>query len=366
MPHRGRPTFTMYRLLSFAACAGVLLAAQSLSAQTAPGVSTLPVTQPTSVANPNSLPAPIAAMSTGGNQFQHHRARVNYANGLLDVRADNSSLNQILRDISRQTGMTIVGGVADQRVFGNYGPAPPATVLQTLLDGTNTNMLLKETATGGPAELILTPQTGGVTPPGPNSASYDATENEPELALPGAAASSQGIRQPQPASTVALPPGVSTGPAVTLPIRTATTAGSTAASTTPTNTSPPVMPQPANNVYGSPNNVSPTASTLPVVHSVPMDSLPTPSTAEPPRGIVSAPNPPPSYSTTAGFTSQTPQSSNPSNPPPGNTGTAPAGGSAKTPQQIYEELEQLQKQKQSSQPQSNQQPPAGSTPSQPQ
>jgi hypothetical protein len=295
-------------------------------------------------------------MPSGGNGLRHHKARVSYVDGLMDVRADNSSLNQILRDISRETGMSIVGGVADQRVFGNYGPAAPATVLQTLLDGTNTNMLLKETANGGPAELILTPRTGGVTPPGPNSASYDATESEPVLATHA----TPGARSAQP--TAGVPSGVSAaGPAAAR------------AATTPTNTAPPVMPQPGNNVYGSPNNVSPTASTLPVVHSVPTDSLSTPSTAEPAQGIVSAPNPPPAYSTTAGFTSQTPQSGNPGNPPPGNTGTAPAASAAKTPQQIYEELEQLQKQQQSNQqpqpnqpPPSNQQPPQGSTPSQPQ
>lgn len=239
------------------------------------------------------------------------------------MRADNSSLNQILRDISRQTGMKIVGGVADQRVFGVYGPAPAATVLQTLLDGTNTNLLLRETADHAPEELVLSPRTGGIAPPPPGSPTYDATESEPELPLPGAAS-------PASATSAA-------------PIRSAP--GSAASPGSPT--TPPSMPQPANNVLGSPNNVSPTASTVPVTNSVPVNSLPTPSTAPPVNGIVDAPNPPPAGSTTAGFTSQTPNT-NPNTAPPA---TTPAAGTqtnqaspngVKTPQQIYQELLQMQ------------------------
>jgi hypothetical protein len=261
---------------------------------------------------------------------QHHRARVSYTDGMLEVRADNSSLNQILRDISRQTGMKIVGGVSDQRVFGVYGPAPAATVLQTLLDGTGANVLLQERADHAPEQLTLSPRVGGVTPPGPGSASYDATETEPELPLPGAA---------QPAST----PNARATPAA------AGQAGSPAAPSTP-----PSMPQPANNVLGSPNNVSPTVSTMPATNSIPLSSLPTPSSAPPASGIVDAPNPPPATSTTAGFTSQTPNTNpntapsatSPATTPPAATQTNQTSpNDVKTPQQIYQELLQMQQQK---------------------
>jgi hypothetical protein len=226
--------------------------------------------------------------------------------------------------------MKIVGGVADQRVFGVYGPAPAATVLQTLLDGTNTNVLLKETADHAPAELMLSPRTGGITPPPPSSPTYDVTESEPELPLPGAA---------QPVSAVSVP----AAPAAT---------GGTTSPASPS--TPPSMPQPANNVLGSPNNVSPSVSTMPAAHSVPLSSLPTPSTAPPVSGIVDAPNPPPAGSTTAGFTSQTPPDNNPNTAPPATSPattpptatqtnqTSPNG--VKTPQQIYQELLQMQQQ----------------------
>lgn len=313
-----RPTYTMrqwmparangLRKVALAACACV---GSSLWAQH------LPSTPPTSVSGAASASAPVAAATATGNMRQHHRARVSYENGTLEVRADDSSLNQILRDISRQTGMKVVGGVADQRIYGVYGPGPAATVLQTLLDGTGTNVLLKETPDHAPVELTLSPQIGGITPPGPSSPAYDVTETEPELPLPGAAQSSfapRAIPTPAPA-----------------------TAAGTAAAT------PPSMPQPANNVLGNSNNVSPTVGTVPVTHSVPLNSLPVPSTAPPVSGIVDAPNPPPAGSTTAGFTGQTPPDNKPNTAPPATPATVPTSpNGVKTPQQIYQELLQMQ------------------------
>lgn len=96
-------------------------------------------------------------------------AHVTYTNGQLTIAASNSSLNQILRDIARETGMKITGGVNDERVFGQYGPAVPSKVLGELLDGTGSNMLLMHATAATPAELILTPRQGGPTPPNPNA-----------------------------------------------------------------------------------------------------------------------------------------------------------------------------------------------------
>ncbi|MES2393915.1 MAG: hypothetical protein V4555_19920, partial [Acidobacteriota bacterium] len=133
----------------------------------------LPPTPPTSMPAANSLPAPIAAPPAGAST-KPQRARVTFANGQLDVRADNSSLNQILHEISSVTGMKITGGVADERVFGNYGPAAPSDVLATLLDGTGTNVLVREDPhSQAPVELVLTPRGGGPTPPNPNAQAYD-------------------------------------------------------------------------------------------------------------------------------------------------------------------------------------------------
>jgi hypothetical protein len=94
-------------------------------------------------------------------------ADVNYSNGQIEINADNSSLNQILREISRLSGMKITGNIPEERVFGKYGPASPTKILETLLDGAGINMLLLETASGTPANLILTARVGGASPPNP-------------------------------------------------------------------------------------------------------------------------------------------------------------------------------------------------------
>jgi hypothetical protein len=256
--------------------------------------STLPPTQPTSLpqstpvaaAAPaaNTLPAPMAAtpLSSAPPSSKPKRAVVSYINGELNVRADDSSLNQILRSISRLTGLKITGGVADQRVFGDYGPATTASVLATLLDGTGTNILLLEGDATTPPELVLTVRGGGPTPPSPSSSQFDdAPDPPPAPPAPQLTVPQQAVQQqPRPQQA---PSG------------------------------PPSVPQPFNNVNGSPLNTSPTASTLPTTNSVSTDSLPTPSTTPSVSGIVDAPNP----------------------PPPGTT-TSPAP--AATPEQIYQEL----------------------------
>jgi len=134
--------------------------------QPTPQQSALPPTQPTTlpVPAPAQQPAPVATSDgpTILNAPKPHRAFVVFANGQLEVRADNSSLLQILHDIHRLTGMAITGGVAEQHIFGDYGPASPSTVLATLLDGTGANMLLRQDpVTGAPVELELTQRAGG-------------------------------------------------------------------------------------------------------------------------------------------------------------------------------------------------------------
>ena len=106
------------------------------------------------------------------------RADVKYSTGLLTVSADNSSLNQILRDIGRATGMKITGGVNDERVYGIYGPADTSTVISALLKGTGSNMLLVLGGDQSPRELVLTPRGGGPTPPSPNAGREREREDE--------------------------------------------------------------------------------------------------------------------------------------------------------------------------------------------
>jgi hypothetical protein len=178
---------------SLALSASLLAQSQQTKPATPPQPSsTLPATQPTTP-DPPSLPLVPS-------QRPPNRAQITYANGTLSISADNSSLNQILRQIASDTGMKITGGVSDERVFGHYGPAEPAEILAELLDGTGSNMILVQRDAPEPAELILTPRHGGPTPPNPNAHAFDDRPERPE---PQEVAPAQAV-QPNP---VAAPNG---------------------------------------------------------------------------------------------------------------------------------------------------------------
>jgi hypothetical protein len=138
---------------------------------------------------------------------------------MLSVSADNSSLNQILRQVASSTGIKITGGVADERVFGKYGPDAPAQVLASLLDGTSSNMVIEQRDPDGPAELILTPRQGGPTPPNPNAAAFDDRSESrpappPEAELPASvpAQNTPGTPLVNPAAPAGTSPANSTQP----------------------------------------------------------------------------------------------------------------------------------------------------------
>jgi hypothetical protein len=175
--YRHMQSFVSIRLaaaISFAFCA-------SLPAQSPPGLQAKPGLATTSAPN---LPALPPAPPPTPSQLPPRPAHVAYTSGTLSVAADNSSLNQILREISRTTGIKITGGVTDERVFGQYGPDATAKVLAALLDGTGSNMLLVQSDGDTPQQLILTARQGGPTPPNPNAAiSNDA--NDPRGTPPG-------------------------------------------------------------------------------------------------------------------------------------------------------------------------------------
>jgi hypothetical protein len=252
--------------------------------------------------------APISATPNGSTAPNRpHHAEVTFSDGLLSVRANDSSLHQILSSISRQTGMKITGGVTEERVFGSYGPAPAGTILATLLDGTGVNMLIQEGDARQPVSLVLTPRGGGPTPPAitPQDAQIGMDEPPalPQAQPPQPMPQSQPVQQTQ--QQLVAPNGV------------------------------PVQTQPANNVLGSPSNVTPTASQIPTTNSVGIDTLPRPSTTtQSQQGIVDTPN------------------------------QAPAPGAASTPDQIYQQLLQLQKAKAAAASGSSTAPPPAAAPPQ--
>jgi hypothetical protein len=160
------------------------------------------------------------------------RADISYVNNELAVAASNSSLNQILREISRLTGMKITGGVNEERVFGNYGPGSVNEVLRTLLDGSNSNMLFVQASGEKPSELVLTPRMGGPTPPNPNASRFEDNRDDEQPTSPFQPPESQSTPAPQNATPqLVTPPPANNG--------------------TPTNSSPSSDP----NQQQSPNGV---------------------------------------------------------------------------------------------------------------
>jgi hypothetical protein len=74
----------------------------------------------------------------------------------LHIEAANSSLQQILKEVSNLTGATIEGLSSDERVYGVFGPAPARDVLARLLYGSRYNLvLIGDQGQGTPRRIVL-------------------------------------------------------------------------------------------------------------------------------------------------------------------------------------------------------------------
>ena len=107
-------------------------------------------------------------------------------NGLV-VEANNSSLDEILKEVATRTGAKLEGRVSDERVFGSYGPGPARNVVMQLLDGTPYNvMMLGDQGEGTPREIVLSNRPTGAAPVNAPNNSEDETEYEqPQQPIPG-------------------------------------------------------------------------------------------------------------------------------------------------------------------------------------
>ncbi len=128
-------------------------------------------------------------------------ATVDFKNGLLTVRAQNSSLVSILTQIQHQTGLVIEGLSHDQRIYGQYGPGGISTTLSALLDGSGYDFVIVGGGSGhAAARLILsTPGSAGAPAAPPPAVANnqeappaDATENPPPENSEGVAPQAEG------------------------------------------------------------------------------------------------------------------------------------------------------------------------------
>jgi hypothetical protein len=108
-------------------------------------------------------------------------ATVSAGNNELTVKADNSSLAQILHQVSSETGMKLDGLGGDERVFGSFGPGVPREVLTALLNGTSYNvMMVGDLPNGAPRELLLTRRASGGAAQAANANQNPAQTHNPD------------------------------------------------------------------------------------------------------------------------------------------------------------------------------------------
>ena len=126
-----------------------------------------------------------------------HPASVVWNSNGLRINASNSSLQQILSEVSTATGTKIEGAIPDQRVYGDYGPGQAGEVLAQLLQGAGCNVLLAgDIGKGAPREIVLSPRTAGQAN-APNNAA-NAPQRDPDEDIPEDQSEDQQQVQPPP------------------------------------------------------------------------------------------------------------------------------------------------------------------------
>jgi hypothetical protein len=183
--------------------AGAMLTAQTAPAAVAPTVKThkAAVTHKRHAKVPAKAvalpePAPLPALPKPPDWPANDvpsPANVTWDSHGLTVVASNSSLKQILKDISVDTGTKIEGIGQDERIFGVYGPSPARDVITQLLYGSNYDILMiGDLGQGTPRQVVLTLHPGAAPP------STNAKAGKPNGEDNGAEEQAQQPDEPQP------------------------------------------------------------------------------------------------------------------------------------------------------------------------
>ncbi len=133
----------------------------------------------------------------------------------LFIQASNSSLDQILKEVSLKIGAKVEGMGADERIFGTYGPGPAREVLNELLDGSGYNILMiGDQGEGTPRRVVLSVRPTGPSKPSGNANPSANNQNDPENDQEAQQASEP--EQPQPGEQPRVP---AFGPGAAVPVR---------------------------------------------------------------------------------------------------------------------------------------------------
>lgn len=118
----------------------------------------------------------------------------------LKIDATNSSLQQILKDVSTSTGVKVDGLTSDQRVFGTYGPGQARDVLSQLLQGSGYNVIMiGDQGQGTPRQILLSTRQSGAS--STTAKTNQPGEEDDEEEQPAA-------QEPEPPVRPAFPPGI--------------------------------------------------------------------------------------------------------------------------------------------------------------
>jgi len=121
----------------------------------------------------------------------------------LRIEAQNSSLQQILRDVSAETGAKVDGLGSDERIFGVYGPGQARDVLSQLLQGSSYNvMMIGDQGQGTPRQILLSTRRGGDSTPAAMNSQANNNDDDNDAEEPP---------QPQQQMPTAVRPGFTPG-----------------------------------------------------------------------------------------------------------------------------------------------------------
>jgi hypothetical protein len=125
----------------------------------------------------------------------------------LHIDAANSSLQQILKDVSTDTGARVEGLASDERVFGVYGPGQARDVISQLLQGSGYNVIMiGDQGHGTPRQILLSARRTGDAPPGVNGNQGNANEDDADPDEQAAPPQFQPGNNPRPGLTPGGPP----------------------------------------------------------------------------------------------------------------------------------------------------------------
>lgn len=134
--------------------------------------------QGTSAANPAQQAAPVP--NTPAN-MPPQPPNVTYQNGLLTIRAENSTLADVLTEVRNKTGaqIQVPPGASMERIAIQEGPAPPRAALTALLHGSGFDYIIVGSMQDPQSvqRVMLTPHVE--SPASPPQPAYAARRSQP-------------------------------------------------------------------------------------------------------------------------------------------------------------------------------------------